>query len=137
MTRLEVGLFTYCSSLTNIIIPSKVTSIESGVFAGCTGLKSIYCNAVTPPACDDSAFDEDKNCDCPLYVPKESIGAYKVANVWKDFWTIKENTNASALETMTTTDTQNAPLYNLQGQKVVTPQRGGIYMSKDKKVIVR
>ena len=35
------GIFAYCSSLTDVVIPESVTSIGSGAFYGCEKLVSI------------------------------------------------------------------------------------------------
>jgi len=41
VTRIEAGVFSDCTSLTNITIPNSVTSIGSGAFNGCSGLTSV------------------------------------------------------------------------------------------------
>jgi len=82
------GAFAYCSSLTSVTIGSGVTSIEGGAFEGCSSLTSISCEAVNPPVCENYVFyNVDKSI--PLYVPANSIDAYKEAKGWKDF---KKNT---------------------------------------------
>ena len=55
VTRIGSSVFSYCTSLTSIIIPESVTSIGNYAFQNCTGLTSIEIpNSVT--SIGDSAF---------------------------------------------------------------------------------
>ena len=72
-----------CSSLISITLPASITSFGTYAFFNCTGLKIMYCKPATPPTVGASyAFG---NCDSGLviYVPEESVDAYKSTNVWK------------------------------------------------------
>lgn len=69
------GLFT------NIEIPESITSIGIQAFSNCESLTSITINATTPPTLGKHAFDSTNNC--PIYVPSESVQAYKTA--WSDY----------------------------------------------------
>ena len=69
-----------CSSLTDIIIPSSVTYIGSYNFQNCTSLTSVTVKATTPPTLLIEVFDNTNNC--PIYVPVESVDAYKTATNW-------------------------------------------------------
>lgn len=80
--------FYLCSYLTNIALPESVTYLGKEVFFGCGFVTSITCRAVTPPTCGDNPFT-DKHKSLPLYVPVESVEAYKTADVWKEFTNIK------------------------------------------------
>ena len=124
-------------SIEKLTIGGNVERIGSYAFDYCTGLKSIYCNAIKPPLCSDNSFHENTKWDCPLYVPKESLDAYKAANVWKDFLNIQENPNISALESVTATDNREAPLYDLQGTQVVAPRQNGLYVHNGKKALLK
>lgn len=137
VTSISCGVFFLCTGLKSIEIPSSVTSIDMFAFAGCTGVTSIYCNAVNPPACYENSFHNDTKKNCTLYVPSGSVDAYKAANAWKDFVTIKENSNVTALESISVMDNQNAPLYNLQGTQVVAPRPDGLYIRNGKKVMMK
>jgi hypothetical protein len=137
VTSISYAAFFLCAGLKSIEIPSSVTSIDFGAFAGCTGVTSIYCNAVNPPACYEDSFHNDTKKNCTLYVPSGSVDAYKAANVWKDFVTIEENSNVTALESISVMDNQNAPLYNLQGAQVVAPRPDGLYIRNGKKVMMK
>lgn len=100
--------FQYCSSLTSITIPnsvtsiglyafngdtslesvtigSNVTSINPYAFNGCTSLTSITILATTPPTLNQYNFAFSGTNDCPIYVPCESVEAYKTAQYWSEY----------------------------------------------------
>ena len=87
ITNLPDSLFAGCTALTSVIIPENVTSIGTQAFMECTSLTSITCKAVTPPVCNMYTF-EDVDKSISLYVPYESIEAYKAADGWKEFTNI-------------------------------------------------
>ena len=71
-----------------VSIPSTVISIDNRAFMYCSHLTSVLCEAVTPPTCGIEVFAEIPD-SVPLYVPAQSVEAYKTANTWKDFKIIK------------------------------------------------
>lgn len=75
--------FISCKSLSELIIPSGVETIDSNAFEGCTGLNKITVNIQTPFAIGDGVFDNTNNC--PIYVPNESLEAYKTTPGWSDY----------------------------------------------------
>ena len=79
------GVFYRCRALTSIVIPDEVTTIETLAFHYCKALKSVTCEAVNPPALSGSVFLSTPIADATLYVPAESLEAYKSADQWKDF----------------------------------------------------
>ena len=79
------GAFYRCRALTSIVIPDGVTTIETLAFHYCKALKSVTCEAVNPPALSGSVFLSTPIADATLYVPAESIEAYKTAAQWKEF----------------------------------------------------
>ena len=82
--------FYRCSSLTSVTIPDSVTTIGYQAFYGCRSLTSVYCSATTPPSLGDNAFQYSLggrylNIGCDIYVPTESIEAYKSASGWSEY----------------------------------------------------
>ena len=85
--------FGHLDKITSIIIPSSVTVIEGGAFCGDVNLTAITCMAKTPPSLSVAYVDEDDGEIYPtfynygsyitVYVPAESVSAYKSAPVWK------------------------------------------------------
>ena len=97
VTSIRQYAFCGCSGLTAITIPNSVTSIGDGAFSECSALTSITCAANTPPSCVYNCFNY-VNKSIPVYVPANSINAYKKADGWKDF------TNIQAIVSYTLTD---------------------------------
>ena len=76
--------FYYCTGLTSIVIPNSVTSISDYAFYYCNKLTSLTINAITPPTLGGSSAFSSTN-DCPIYVPAESVNAYKTASNWSSY----------------------------------------------------
>ena len=61
----------------------------------CSGLTSIVCEASTPPNCEDNDVFYKVDKSIPLYVPTNSIPAYKAAKVWNSFTNIQAIPNTA------------------------------------------
>ena len=68
------------TSLTEIIIPDSVTSIGNNILNYNNEITNITILATTPPTLKTSAISGSNNC--PIYVPVESVDAYKQATNW-------------------------------------------------------
>lgn len=82
LLEIETWAFYDCAALTSITIPSSVKSIDSSAFDGCRGLTKATINIQTPFAIY-GVFDNTNNC--PIYVPNESLEAYKTTEGWSDY----------------------------------------------------
>jgi len=97
VTSIENNAFDGCDEMAFVKIPNSVTSIEAEAFHYCMGLRSIIIQNSNPPKVSDGAFERDyggiisKAC---LYVPANSIDAYRAADVWKEFGCIKDIASA-------------------------------------------
>ena len=86
VTSIGIEAFWYCSGLTSVEIPNSVTSISVFAFWGCSSLKSVTSLNTTPPNLGNSAFS-GLATDCVLYVPAESVDAYRAADGWSSQFT--------------------------------------------------
>ena len=83
VTSIGGSAFAGCTGLTSITIPNGVTSIGNQAFYNCNHLTSITIEATTPPTLGANAFGNTNNC--PIYVPAESLEAYKTAKNWSTY----------------------------------------------------
>lgn len=77
VTTIGNSAFTDCSGMTSVTIGSGVTSINDNAFRRCTSLNSLTVKATTPPTLRQYALYQTNGC--PIYVPSESVEAYKSA----------------------------------------------------------
>ncbi len=113
ITTIGLQAFYGCKALTTVTLPSTVTSIPSQAFGNCSGLKTLTlgsgisslasqaftgCNALTsvtvlnstpPTMSSNSCFTTTAYSNATLYVPGASVNAYKLADWWRMFATIK------------------------------------------------
>lgn len=78
------GAFRRCSLLTSVTLPSSLEYMGGYVFGGCGILNEIKVYAVKPPIVD-TTLGPDLDKSIPVYVPEESIEAYKAADGWCEF----------------------------------------------------
>ena len=73
--------FRYCYSLTSVVIPASVSSIGTYAFQYCYSILKYVFNRTTPPTLSTNVFTERNNI-VKIYVPDESVEAYKTATNW-------------------------------------------------------
>ena len=71
-------------AITTLTIPSTIKKISSGAFYSCNRLTSITIEATTPPILGSTNVFYNTN-NCPIYVPAESVDAYKQAENWSTY----------------------------------------------------
>lgn len=76
--------FASCSGVANVTIGSGVTSIGNTVFGWCFSLASVTINATNPPNIGSGVFDYGSDFYL-LYVPDNSVNAYKTASGWSKY----------------------------------------------------
>ena len=79
------GTFEECSNLSEVTIGVGITSIGDDAFSQCPKLNRFNCFATNPPSLSSNAFSESTYQTCVVYVPKESLNAYKNDTNWKQF----------------------------------------------------
>ena len=79
--------FQGCKNLKSISLPPTLTVLEHGAFRSCPLLESVYCPATVPPTAKNwskyqSHAFEGNAAGRKIYVPAESVEAYKSADGW-------------------------------------------------------
>ena len=157
-TVTEIGESTFENNtyLTNVTIPSSITSIGDKAFKGCSNLKSITVYITTPISLavattrgdetssdGSSVFEGVDKLTCVLYVPDGSVDLYKAAPVWCEFKHIVPISTLTGINGVNVTEGEPFDVYNLQGRKVKSKAydlKGlsrGIYIINGKKVAVK
>ncbi len=77
--------FVDCSELTSMTIGNSVTEIGNSAFKNCSSLTSVTNMATTPQHINVTTFKDVNTSDCKLLVPKQSLGLYSEADIWKEF----------------------------------------------------
>ena len=139
VTSIGNSAFYDCSGLKTVTIGSGVTSIGSGAFERCTGLTSVTCHAQKVPSAGSYVFYNVPST-ATLYVPAETVEAYKYASQWKDFGRILPIT-PTAVESLTAdeasdTDKDDA-IYDLHGHRLQHKPAHGFYIQGGKKYLVK
>ena len=86
VTSIGNSAFHSCD-ITNIVIPSNVTSIGEYCFWYCFDLTNITCLPINPPVLAYNNVFDNSVAGRKIYVPAESVNAYKTANRWKTYAT--------------------------------------------------
>lgn len=82
VTSINSYMFQNCYSLSSITIPSSVTSISYSAFANCYGVSEYHFESATPPTLESTNVFDGIVSDCIIYVPAESVEAYKTETNW-------------------------------------------------------
>ena len=79
ITKVSVNCFLDCSKLSVLILPGSLKEIDTNSFDGCYMLKDVYIKATNPMYLGSLFADSDKSI-LSVYVPIESVDAYRVRN---------------------------------------------------------
>lgn len=144
VTDIDTEAFSNCINLTTVAIPASVTRIGEGAFSGCTALTEVTCKATVVPNSTNS-FSEDGTMpsEVKLYVPAESLDAYKTSPTWNIFNEIESLSyiaiNISAAQKTTYCSDQALDFTNTTGVKAYiasgfSPSTGIVLLTRVKKV---
>ena len=84
ITSIGQASFKYIETLEKVTIGKNVSKILSVAFGDCNKLKDVYCKALNPPICSSDTF-QNINPGFMIYVPVESVDAYKSATNWSAY----------------------------------------------------
>jgi hypothetical protein len=85
VTSINESAFQYCNKLSGIELPQNLETIGGRCFLDCLKLKKVVCNATTPPALGEYAFNGTPN-EKILYVPDEAVNTYKANSNWSGYF---------------------------------------------------
>jgi hypothetical protein len=78
----QYGHFDGCTLCKTFILPEITLQVEDKCFRFCYAIENVIIKATTPPTCGTDIFSNTNNKTKKIYVPDESVDAYKVANGW-------------------------------------------------------
>lgn len=131
----ELFLRNGASSLEHLTLGSKVESIGNSAFYYCANIRTVACDALTPPTIPSQWVFSYGTCNnAELIVPEEATDAYMNANGWKEAF---GNRVTTGVENAMVEDTECGAYYNLQGIRVDNPRSGNLYIHNGKKLIYR
>ena len=129
--------FSGCSALESFSFGTGLKSIGDEAFSDCTGMKKLVSKTAVPPVCGPQALDDINKWEYTLYVPQESLDAYKSAAQWKEFFFLETGIK-DAVKVSSATESAR---YSTDGTRLASPQKGiNIIRMSDgtvKKVLVK
>ena len=88
LKHIDIEAFYKCYGLTNVVLPSSLESISVGAFGYCENIISVTCNATIPPTLITGNYSPRTigfSDTTTIYVPAESVDAYKAADGWSEY----------------------------------------------------
>lgn len=85
LTTISNGVLNYCRDLKKLIVPSTVTSVGTSAFAEDVNLVRYKFLSTTPPTLASTNAFTNINLGCKIYVPDDSLNAYKIATNWSTY----------------------------------------------------
>ena len=121
-----------------------IATISQGCFDSCHRLSEFICYANQVPMLEydgeKSPFYGTRASEGTLYVQKELVDAYKATpgwNEWKNILPIDAYGSTTGIDAMTRNVKDDGAIYDLQGRKVIIPQKNILYIKNGKKFIMK
>ena len=73
--------FSEMDTLRYVIMGENIQTLGGAMFGKCTNMEAFVIRTVTPPTISDTF----KDCNCLIFVPDESVEAYKTATNWSKY----------------------------------------------------
>ena len=84
LTSIPANFCAYNEHLTSVEIPANISKINNMAFYGCKGLQWVKLLPTTPPTWGNNCLGA-ATLTFPIYVPDESLEAYKTATGWSNY----------------------------------------------------
>ena len=98
MEVLSQGVLKNCKSLESLTLPADLKTVEGEALTGCTALRNLSVEALTPPTIKDRSAIRGINTDlCLISIPTSAYRNYVLAEYWGQFVQMR---NDIAVETM-------------------------------------
>lgn len=114
---IETRGFDDSENLTDVILPSSLSSMAPAAFGRCYGLRNIRINKLIPPVIPESnnVFNYVSTGAVNLYVPAGTKDAYQAAEVWRRFNIIEFDLQMSVSpDTLAIADTAGSATFDIQ-----------------------
>ena len=137
ITTIEDWAFAECSSLVKLTLPENVSNIGQNVFKKTSKLENIKCLATTPPSCTGDLLFKD---GATIYVPSESVDTYKHAMYWEVYEIKNVDEFADGIYAPIMDADDDVKVYDINGLRLETKGKGLRILrskGKTKKVVVK
>jgi len=148
-TNISLEKYPDLKNIEKITFGKHLRQVGAGVYSRINQIPAtaeIYCENPTPPS-GANLFTDQQYISNVVYVPKESLEAYKQAEGWKNFWDIRAYDPASGIKDVSVDDVRADvfKVYNLAGMLVketvdkteAYDLPAGIYIINGRKVAIR
>ena len=158
LKTLSFALFSRCSSLTDIEIPEGITSIESS-FSNCTSLKTLdipasvthitmntfyncnlnnlYIRGIIAPSDINEGLFNGMDTQANVYVQPSEVEKFKAIYKGPVYPLSSEDQTMTGISENVFSSAASSTLHDLQGRRVTSQPRPGVYIREGKVVVVK
>ena len=140
--------FLGCSALEEVTIGRSVKTLAGGTFHGCDNIWEVWSFIEEPFDVTDyedihgdvvflgKCFPDAVTSRAILHVPDGTTEKYRSKRGWRDFGIIAEM-NVDAVDSLSVGQDNNSPYYDLNGRRITSRTRQGIYIREGHKQVVK